>query len=145
MLVELRRKEAAYLSLYKKALAMMHSLTVYFDGNCPICRAEVRFYKWYDKSRLIAWTDIGLLTDEQLPPRKSRDELLGKFHAKEEGSNWHVGVDAFAVIWQRLPIFRRFAWVFRTPGLRHLAEIAYRGFLAWQKRHRLLRQNRAST
>ena len=96
----------------------MRFLCVYSDGDCPICRKEVAFYQWRDTGEAIVWEDINILSDEQLPKGKSRAELLGRFHVLDDKGAWHIGVDAFAAIWQALPVFNRLAWVFATPGLR---------------------------
>lgn len=122
-------------------------LSVWYDGQCPVCRQEVALYRRIDKRHLIDWIDIGTLSDEQVPPGKSRDELLGRFHARSTSNNgqhdggdgYRTGVDAFAAIWRRLPGLNRLAFVFRTPGLRQLAQLAYLGFLKWQRRHRARR------
>ena len=111
-------------------------LTIFYDGECPICRMEVNYYERLDRSDALVWQDICELSDAQLPTGKTREVLLGKFHVQEPTGDWHVGVDAFSAIWTRLPVFRRLAWIFRTPGLRQIAELGYRGFLAWQRRHR---------
>ena len=118
----------------------MQPLTVYFDGECPICKFEVAFYERRDRLSLLDWKDITTLSSDQLPRGKSRDDLLGKFHALEQDGRWHVGVDAFDAIWRRLPLFSHFAWLFRTPIIRQIANLAYRGFLAWQQRDRRRRR-----
>ena len=99
----------------------MSPLSVYFDGECPICKFEVSFYERRDKSKLITWLDITQLTDAELPQGKSRSDLLGKFHTIGEDGRWHIGVDAFHAIWLRLPFFSHLAWTFKTPGLRQIA------------------------
>ncbi len=116
------------------------AIDVFYDGGCPICRLEVRYYDRIDREGTIRWVDITQLTDTQLPPGKSRETLLGRFHVRD-GGQWHVGVDAFARIWRQLPVWRRFAFVFGVPGLRQVAEMGYRGFLRWQRWHRA-RQSR---
>jgi predicted DCC family thiol-disulfide oxidoreductase YuxK len=122
-------------------------LEVYHDGECPVCRMEVRYYRRLDKAGRIRWTDIVALADSELPAGKTRAELLGRFHAREPGeaggSVWHVGVDAFARIWQALPGFRHFAWIFSVPGIRQAAKLAYLGFLRWQAKDRARRQRTA--
>ena len=122
----------------------MNSLRVYYDGDCPVCRTEVRFYERRDKVKAIVWMDINGLDDVQLPTGKSRAALLGKFHVLDDNGGWHVGVDAFAAIWKSLPLFRRLAWVFKAPGLRQLAQLGYRCFLIWQRRNRRSRQLHAT-
>ena len=114
----------------------MDKLDVFFDGDCPICRFEVAAYKRWDRDGLIVWQDITRLSDAQLPTNRSRDQLLGKFHTVDAEGTWHIGVDAFSAIWKRLPVFKNIAWIFHTPVLRQIAELAYRGFLRWQSRNR---------
>ena len=119
-------------------------LEVFHDGGCPVCRLEIDFYERLDKSGLIRWTDILDTPEKDLPAGKSRETLLGKFHVRDlpprENAHWHTGVDAFARIWRELPVFRYFAWLFRVPLLRQLAQLAYLGFLRWQAWHRSSRR-----
>lgn len=56
-----------------------------------------------------------------------------------------MGVDAFAAIWQELPGLKWFAFVFRLPVIRPLAQIAYLGFLKWQRHHRARRTGRTAS
>ncbi|MEO0543806.1 MAG: DUF393 domain-containing protein [Pseudomonadota bacterium] len=114
-----------------------HQLQVFYDGGCPICRLEVDIYDRHDKANNIQWVDIEALSDAELPSDKSRSDLLGRFHVRENKNlSWHIGVDAFARIWRALPVWRRFAFIFSVPGIRQLAEIGYRLFLKWQRWHR---------
>ena len=117
-------------------------IDVYYDGECPICRWEVDLYKRMDKAARINWSDITLMSASQLPVGKTREDLLGKFHAREAGEDttWHIGVDAFARIWKALPGLRYIAFVFRLPIIRQLSMLAYRGFLRWQSWHRAHRR-----
>jgi predicted DCC family thiol-disulfide oxidoreductase YuxK len=116
-------------------------LSVWYDGECPVCRQEVALYSRMDHHGLIDWIDIGALDDNELPPGKSRDDLLGRFHARETDGPWQVGVDAFAAIWRKLPGFRHFAFLFRLPVIRQVAQVAYLGFLRWQRHHRARRKH----
>lgn len=114
------------------------AIEVFYDGGCPVCTREVALYRRIDGGR-IDWVDIEALSDDELPGDRSRESLLRRFHVRD-GSGWHVGVDAFARIWRELPVLRRFAWMFATPGLRQLSEAAYRLFLKWQARDRARRE-----
>jgi len=119
-------------------------LIVYYDGGCPVCCWEVSAYSKLDRARRIHWIDIVALSESALPEGKTREDLLNRFHALDNNRSWHVGVDAFAVIWKHLPGFRRFSWLFVMPGIRYLAELAYRGFLKWQSWHRVRRSHPTS-
>lgn len=117
-------------------------LTVFYDGGCPVCRMEVRWYQRRDNAQAIDWVDIEALRETDLPEGKTRGELLGRFHARDRSGGWHVGVDAFARIWREQPVLHRFAFVFRLPVIRQAAELGYHAFLAWQRRHRARRKGR---
>jgi predicted DCC family thiol-disulfide oxidoreductase YuxK len=126
-------------------------IEVFYDGGCPICRWEIRLYGRMDKAQHIRWTDIEVLKADQLPPGKSREDLLGRFHVRDlndqkttHQQDWHIGVDAFARIWAVLPGLRYFAGLFRVPGLRQIAFLGYRLFLRWQRWHRTHRTRRGN-
>ena len=121
------------------------ALSVWYDGNCPVCRQEVALYRRIDRDDLIKWIDIVALADNELPVGKTREDLLGKFHARSADGPWQIGVDAFAAIWRRLPVLKWFAFVFRLPIIRQIAQIAYLGFLKWQRHHRVRRTDVATS
>lgn len=120
------------------------NIEVFYDGDCPICRMEVNWYERMDKRDSISWLDITKFADRELPNDKSREELLGKFHVRDADGNWFIGVDAFARIWRNLPYLNRGALLFSVPGIRGLTEVAYRGFLKWQRWHRRRRHLEAA-
>lgn len=121
------------------------NIEVFFDGGCPVCLLEIRFYKRMDWAQNIAWTDIVKLKDNDLPKGKKREQLLNRFHVRElyasKSDDWYLGVDAFARIWRELPFFRSCAWIFSVPGIRQIAKLAYLGFIRWQSAHRIKRTN----
>ena len=133
--------------MLRQIVGMTHAhthpaLSVWYDGDCPVCRQEVALYRRIDSHDRVEWIDITALSDSELPSGKSRADLLGRFHARQADGPWQVGVDAFAAIWRKLPGFRHFAFLFRLPVIRQVAQIAYLGFLSWQRQHRA-RRNRA--
>ncbi|MEM7465004.1 MAG: DUF393 domain-containing protein [Pseudomonadota bacterium] len=116
-------------------------LTVFYDGGCPICKKEIELYRKIDPQKSLIWQDITSLKQHQIPTGKSRKQLLEIFHVNGSNGEWHTGVDAFGVIWSRLPALRRFSFVFSFPVTRHLAIGFYQLFLAWQRIDRKRRKN----
>jgi predicted DCC family thiol-disulfide oxidoreductase YuxK len=111
--------------------------TAFYDGQCPVCRLEVRHYQRIGGDA-VEWVDVCALPDSDLARMtggKTRAELLGAMHVQDGGA-WKIGVDAFPALWARMPGWRRFTWLFRVPGVSPTAELAYRGFLRWQRWHR---------
>ncbi len=119
------------------------NIEVFYDGDCPVCRWEIKFYERLDKQCRISWTNILVLNATDLPKGKNTADLLGKFHVRnlpaQPDQHWHIGVDAFARIWRELPFFKYFAWLFSVPGIRQLAQLAYLGFIRWQAGQRAKR------
>ena len=78
------------------------AVTLYFDGLCVVCSAEINHYKKMKGSENIHFVDIAdpsfNAKKENLDPQKINIEL----HAKDAHGKLHVGVDAFILIWSRL-------------------------------------------
>ncbi len=114
--------------------------TAFYDGECPVCRMEVRHYQRIGGDA-VEWVDVCSLDNAALAKAsdgKSRDDLLGAMHVRE-GNEWQIGVAAFPALWAKMPGWRHFTWVFKVPGVTPLAKLSYHGFLAWQRWHRARR------
>ncbi len=111
---------------------MSERLTVYYNGACPICGAEVQHYR-----ELAARTDAALdWVDISAEPRALErwgidgEGAKRRFYAAEPDGRLVGGVEAFARVWERLPRYRALARLARTPGIRPLAEALYERVLA---------------
>ena len=67
------------------AAADAGALTVYFDGACPLCRREVKFYRGRDDAGSIDWVDVAGGESEYVAPDLSRDDALSRFHVRLPG------------------------------------------------------------
>lgn len=104
-------------------------LTVYFDGACPLCRREIAFYQRQRGGDRIDWRDISETDAEEVAPGLSRATALKRFHVTTADARTRSGAAAFAALWMAIP---RFAWAGRImalPGIRHILDVAYSGFL----------------
>ena len=61
---------------------------------------------------------------------------MAELHVLDGNGGWHRGVDAFLVIWSRLPAYRWLARLVSALGLRPPLGYAYRHFAAWRYRRR---------
>jgi len=103
-------------------------LTVYYDGGCPLCRAEISYYRRLDRAGRVAFVDLtgaGADTGEDLTCAAA----LARFHVRAADGQLTSGAAAFVRLWRELRGWRWAAHVARLPGIVWLMERAYRAFL----------------
>ena len=102
--------------------------TLYFDGSCPLCRAEIAHYRRADHAGELCFVDI---SDENwMPPTGlSRREAMRRFHVRTQSGTLLSGAAAFAEVWGHLPRWRWAARATALPGALSLLELAYGLFL----------------
>ncbi|MDH7639388.1 DUF393 domain-containing protein [Sphingomonas oryzagri] len=104
----------------------MTVLTVWHDGDCPLCVQEVAFMRRLDKARAIRFVDARRSHLSSCPA--NRDELLARFHACEEG-RLLSGAAAFAAMWRAVPLLRPVGLVARHGAVLAVLERLYSLFL----------------
>ena len=105
------------------------NLAVYFDGACPLCRREINLYRQMRGSETITWVDVSKASTEQVAPDLMRRAALRRFHVRLQDGTLASGVAAFAQLWMVLPSLSWLGRLLALPGIRHAAEVFYRGFL----------------
>ena len=103
----------------------MAQVTVWFDGDCPLCRREIALMRRLDRRGAIDFIDVA--TGEGACPI-DRAELLARFHAAEDG-RLVSGAEAFAAMWRAIPILAPFGRVARHPVMLRVLERLYLAFL----------------
>lgn len=103
------------------------SLTVMFDGQCPLCRREIGLYQSLTPLQDVSWMDVsqdaaGLSAEEQA-------RYMARFHVRLGDGTLLSGAAAFVALWSAMPGWRWFGKVARVPGVTPALERAYRGFL----------------
>lgn len=99
---------------------------VYYDGACPLCRAEIDLYRRLGSRARFH----DLTTDGERPPGVSRDAALARFHVRDGHGRVHTGARAFATLWQASPgAWRILGHIVACPPFVWLAEGLYRVFL----------------
>jgi predicted DCC family thiol-disulfide oxidoreductase YuxK len=102
--------------------------TVYFDGSCPLCQAEIGYYRRNDRAGALCFVDVsesGAVTPEGL----TRHRAMERFHFRASDGRVLSGAAAFVEIWSRLPNWRWAARAASIPGVLAALELGYRLFL----------------
>ena len=101
---------------------------VYFDGSCPLCRAEIGVYSRNDRDGALCFVDVSA-TSVSVPAGLSRRRALQRFHVRNEKGQLLSGAAAFVEVWDRLPGWRWAARAAGFPGAMAALELGYRLFL----------------
>ena len=105
------------------------SLTVFFDGSCPICSKEIDFYKGREGAGHLNWIDVSDEGNSLPVGERSRQELMARFHVMQDDGTLLSGGAAFAELWASLPVFSIPGRLFKLPILRLFINIGYDIFL----------------
>ena len=110
------------------------SLTVLYDGACPLCRREISVYRNLQPLRSDSPVCFADVSDAavSLPPGTTREQLLARFHVKGRDGVLLSGAQAFLTLWSALPGWRWLAFAGRLPGAGWLMERIYRLFLRFR-------------
>lgn len=108
------------------------TLTVLYDGECPLCRREIAHVKGLAQGRSdssLCFVDISAGSKGDNTYAAERATLLARFHVQRADGSRLDGAEAFVAMWSRLPGWRWLARLASMPGVMALLEVAYRGFL----------------
>ncbi len=104
-------------------------LTVYFDGSCPLCTAEIGVYRHCTGSDDLAFVDVAAHTDGPICPGLDKTKALGRFHVLGADGTLASGAEAFGRLWLALPAWRWLGRIVLLPGMLQATEAVYRCFL----------------
>ncbi len=107
-------------------------LTVFFDGKCGMCNREINFYRRIAKKGAFKWQDV---TDSSMNfdnEQFSLEQSLKLFHVKDKDNKLFVGVDAFLIIWSKIPFFKWLAKLGSLPVIYPILNKAYHAFAKWR-------------
>ena len=102
--------------------------TVYFDGSCSLCRAEIGYYRRKDQDRALCFVDISG-TGAVPPDGITKERAMRRFHVRASDGRLLSGAAAFVEVWTRLPRWRWAARAASLPGALIALEWGYRIFL----------------
>jgi predicted DCC family thiol-disulfide oxidoreductase YuxK len=101
------------------------AVEVFYDGGCPLCRAEIGYYQRSGADAL--FTDV--TQDGASPPGVSCAQALKRFHVRDSQGRLRSGAAAFAALWRVTPGWRWLGIIGGLPPFVWIGEGAYRLFL----------------
>jgi predicted DCC family thiol-disulfide oxidoreductase YuxK len=121
-------------------MAKRKSISVFYDGGCVVCDSEIRVYREISRDSGIEFVNISAPDFSAEKYGKSRDEFMQALHVRDAAGEFHVGVDAFRLLWKTLPgaHYQMLAAITGLPGINLFSRIGYRLFA--ENRHRLPRK-----
>jgi predicted DCC family thiol-disulfide oxidoreductase YuxK len=79
-----------------------HDLSVYYDGSCSLCQAEIAHYRRQPGAEEINFVDVSSSSCDP-GPGLVRDTAMARFHVRTKDGTLLSGAEAFARIWAQLP------------------------------------------
>ena len=98
------------------------SLKVFYNNDCSICRLEINHYKKISNN--IEWNDITTIKNIKKKINRSPTKLIKRLHVISNNKIF-VGVDAFILIWSKIPKYKRLGKIISLPLIYHFAIIIY--------------------
>ena len=110
-------------------------ITVFYDGSCPLCSKEIRYYQRIGPNDVFLFEDISVSTHLLNAHNINQIDALKILHVTDTNNTVHRGVDAFIIIWQALRYWKLLAFIIKQPLIKHAATIAYTLFAKWRFKH----------
>lgn len=107
-------------------------VTVLYDGLCGLCSKEINYYRRIAKQDCFTWIDVNDNPDFLNDRNITLHQALLNLHACDKHNNWHIGVDAFILIWSHLPKWHIASKIAKTPGVYHALKYIYQLFARWR-------------
>lgn len=112
----------------------MPRLTLFYDGQCPLCRAEILWLQHRDRHGRLHCVDVTATGYDAGRSGVACDAALANMHARRADGTWLVGAEVFAEAYACVDL-PWLAWLFSRPALQPFWRGCYRGFA--RHRHRI--------
>jgi predicted DCC family thiol-disulfide oxidoreductase YuxK len=103
------------------------TVTVWYDGDCPLCVREIALMRRLDRDQRIDFVNVSGGEDSTCP--MDRATLLSRFHARDVDGRIVSGAAAFAAMWRAIPPLRPLGTLARHGAVLWILERLYRLFL----------------
>ena len=105
----------------------MSPLTLYYDGRCPLCQAEMLYLQHRDHLGLLNCVDITLNEFDANATGLSCERAMASIHGRMENGEWVTGIAVFAAAYERVGL-RRMAWLLSRTSLQPVLGWGYARF-----------------
>ena len=107
--------------------AKSYPLTVYFDGECPICRREIHLIKVFNRRECLQFIDFSTSAYRPTDHGLNQGDLGRVIHDRWSDGSIITGVEAFTEMWEAIG-FGVLARLSRLPLINALLVKAYTWF-----------------
>lgn len=106
-------------------------LTLFYDGTCPLCQAEILFLSRRNQAGLLDFIDVHSKRFDTNSTGISCEQALAAMYGQFEGGTIIQGVAVFPEAYRRanLPIL---AWIFSRSVLQPFLKIGYHFFAKYR-------------
>lgn len=98
----------------------------FYDGGCPLCRAEIAAYRRMPWAARIRWLDADA---GEGPPEIGAGQALARFHVRRADGTLVSGFRAFVALWRTNPRLAPWVRVLDRAPFVWAGEAGYRLFL----------------
>ncbi len=109
-------------------------LTLFFDGKCPLCQAEIVFLSRRNQAGLLAFVDINSELYDERTVGVSCAQALAEMYGQFDNGSVIKGPSVFSEAYRRAEL-PALAWVLSRKTLAPLLAVGYRFFA--KHRHRI--------
>lgn len=106
-------------------------ISVFYDGACSVCTAEIEHYQRQDRDGKLIAVDISSPDFDPEPYRIPLADFMYELHVIDRSGGIYRGVEAFWAIWQAFPastVYGFMGVVVTAPFLNQVARLLYKGF-----------------
>lgn len=106
----------------------MKNITLFFDGKCSVCVAEIDIYRKLDVDNKLSYVDISSPLFDASLVAIPEDRLNKYFNIQLEDGSFVEGVDSFIEIWKRIPKLKFAAKIASIKPVHFLMHLGYLAF-----------------
>jgi predicted DCC family thiol-disulfide oxidoreductase YuxK len=109
----------------------MHSLTLYYDGECPLCMAEIHFLKSRNVLGLLEFVDVAAAQYDEATHQLSCQLALATMQGRLSDGTQLEGIPVFAEAYKRANL-PKLAWLFSRKCLAPILNASYYVFAKYR-------------